>query len=1154
MRKLKHYLFIALLCLLSVSTATAFHVPPWDTGHHNFRGDPGDEGTDPGDDGPCKSGSPVELASGNFSYSARDLLIVGFGPAINLTRTYNSRDLRKGPFGTGWVFAYDQRLVETTDGVQLFAICSGPDGKREVFRKLANGSYQPPPHVRAVLSKNSDNTHTLRESSGVVRTFDAAGRLAAYTDRNGNALTLAYDATGFPVSLTDASGRTVKLTKGADGRVESITDPANHTSRYAYDSAGNLTRFTNPLGHSVTYEYDSKNNLTAVLDPLGNKLLAVTYDSSERVATLLEGAETWTYNYLTNPRRTTKRDTANRTWTYFYNDTGNLTKLTDPLGNSETYAYDANLNLTTFTDKNGNKTTFTYNAKGDPLTVKDALGNSKSFTYGPNFNRPLTLRDRAGNVTTNEYDARGNLTKMTNALGQVTRFQYDAKGQLASITDAAGMTTSFSYNAHGHLIKTTDPAGNSSAATFDVLGNVLSKTDPRGRVTKYVYDDNQRLVRTVNAQAATVSNEYDAADNLLAITLQNGARSTFEYDSFNRLVKVTNPLGQLTTFVYDSRGNLTFKTDPKGQLTQYFYDSIDRLVSKFSADDAASYTYDPVGNLLTVSDGDSNLTFAHDALNRTTETGTGSSHQPTTAIRYAYDANGNRRSMTDPGGGVTRYTYDALSRLTSLTDPSSQKFDFTYDAISRRKGMTRPGGSTAYTYDAASRLLSIAHQAGAGNLSFSYAYDEVGNRLSVTNNAGAHAYGYDPLSRLINATHPAGAGASEAYSYDAAGNRTASHLSASYTHDHANRLTADARFDYAYDANGNLTRKTERATAQQTQYTYNAANQLTRIDFPDGTVATYRYDGLGRRFEKNVGGQITRYVYDGQDILFEYNVNTLQARYTHGAGVDEILSVQRGGATSFFETDALGSTVRVVNGGQVRAAYSYDSFGRVVSRTGVAQAPHLFQGREYDEESGLYYFRARYYDPALGRFMSEDPIGFAGGLNFYRFALNNPVNFTDPFGLRPCTDDWLDGLQTLFDIAGLIPGLGEFFDLANAGIYGMRGDELNAGLSLGSAIPIVGWAGTGGKFANKASKYVDITKGGSVANRATDVTRSQFERNLTDAGWARSVSKDGKVTIFEKDGSRYMVRDNAKSTGGPTADFYKAGSDKADLKIRLDQP
>jgi RHS repeat-associated protein len=1119
MRKLKRTLLIVLALLLCASTVVAFHVPPWDTGHNSFSGDGGDDDTDPGDDGPCKSGSPVELASGNFVYSARDLLISGLGPAIDFTRTYNSRDMRKGPFGNGWVFAYDERLIETSDGVQVFAICSKPNGKRDVFTRRSDGSYQPPLHNRDSLVKNGDKTYTLRETTGVLRHFNADGRLVAIVDRNGNALTFAYDSAGFPTSIKDASGRAVLITKGAGGRVDSMTDPANRTFRYTYDSAGNLTKVTDPLGNATAYQYDSKNNLTAILDPRGNKLLGATYDSKGRVATLLDGAETWTYNYLTGPQRTTKRDSSNNTWTYFYNDTGNLTKITDPLGNSETYAYDARFNLTSFTDKKGNKATYTYDDAGNPLTVTDALGSTKTFTYSAAFNLPLTARDRAGNTTRYEYDSRGNLVKKIDALGNVTQIQYDPKGQMTAITDDAGMTRSFSYDSNGNIIKTTDPLGHIVTSAFDTIGRLLSTTDAESRTTQYSYDDNGRLVGTINASGGSTTNEYDAAGNITVVTLPNGARTTFEYDSLNRLVKLTNPLNQSTSYGYDKKNNQTSKTDPKGQQLQYTYDTLSRLKTKVKGSDTVSYTYDAVGNLLSVTDGDSSVAFVPDALNRVKETTTGaSSHQPASSLRYTYDGNGNRLTMTDPAGGATSYSYNALSQLLTMTDPSGQAFNFSYGANSRRTKVSRSGGMvTTYGHDAVGHLISLLHQSGAGSSSFNYTYDRAGNRLTAVDGAGSHSYDYDSLYRLTGATR--GAAPAESYSYDAVGNRTASHLSATYMHDAANKLLADAQFDYLYDANGNLVSKTERASGKKTVYTYDADNLLTRIDFPDATSAFYRYDGLGRRIEKSVNGVVTQYVYDGQDILFEYSSGgTLAARYTHGPGVDEVLSVRRGGTTFSFETDAIGSVVKVTDGSSVVAAYDYDSFGRVISETGTAQAPHLFQGREYDRESGLYYLRARYYDPAIGRFLNEDPIKFSGGVNFYQFALNNALKLQDPFGLRPCTDDWLDRLQTLLDFAGLVPGIGEFFDLANAGIYGLRGDYLNSALSLGSAVPFLGWGTTGAKLGIKASEEaVELAAKGRRFNKDQDALiqlAKEYER--------KGVTRE-EADILKRWGDEYGV-------------------------------
>ena len=219
--------------------------------------------------------------------------------------------------------------------------------------------------------------------------------------------------------------------------------------------------------------------------------------------------------------------------------------------------------------------------------------------------------------------------------------------------------------------------------------------------------------------------------------------------------------------------------------------------------------------------------------------------------------------------------------------------------------------------------------------------------------------------------------------------------------DIANRLTEDDAFTYTYDANGNLETKTDKVTLAVTTYTYDAQDQLIQIDFPDLTTASYRYDGVGRRIEKDVNGAITRYIYDREDILLEYDgTNTLLARYSHGERRDKPFSVERGGQSFFYQADHQGSVTQITDAaGFVVNFYEYDSYGRIeASIEGIAN-PFTYTGREQDPESGLYYYRARYYDPENGRFLSGDPLGFGGGdLNLYRYVLNNPLNLVDPDG------------------------------------------------------------------------------------------------------------------------------------------------------------
>ncbi|MGH7147237.1 MAG: RHS repeat domain-containing protein, partial [Nitrospiraceae bacterium] len=317
-----------------------------------------------------------------------------------------------------------------------------------------------------------------------------------------------------------------------------------------------------------------------------------------------------------------------------------------------------------------------------------------------------------------------------------------------------------------------------------------------------------------------------------------------------------------------------------------------------------------------------------------------------------------------------------------------------------------------YTYDPASQVTNILHKIVATSAQINkadYVYNNVGNRTSLTDRRGAQAFGYDTLDRLTSASHPL-LGTPQSFAYDPVGNRTTS----GSVHNVANQLTADASFSYQYDDNGNLTRKTLLASGNHTDYTYDAENRLTKVEeFTVGNpvpvaTSTYRYDGLGRRIEKVGNGITRRYVYDGEDILLEYDgANVLQARYTHGPGIDEPIAMTRGGSTFFYHQDGLGSVTELTDStGSTGKTYSYDAYGNILDQTGTVENPYTYTGREFDAESGLYYYRARYYDPVIGRFILEDPAGFVDGPNIYSYVRNNPQMNIDPLGLQLCNGRW----------------------------------------------------------------------------------------------------------------------------------------------------
>jgi RHS repeat-associated protein len=462
----------------------------------------------------------------------------------------------------------------------------------------------------------------------------------------------------------------------------------------------------------------------------------------------------------------------------------------------------------------------------------------------------------------------------------------------------------------------------------------------------------------VDAIGGQTTFSYDANSNLLSLTDALSHATSYGYDASDRVATRTDPLTHQASYAYDGNDNLTQTTDRKNQVTSRTYDPLDRpKVVTFADTSTITYTYDAGDRLTQIADSaNGTITRAYDDLDRLTSETT-----PEGTVSYTYDAAGRRATMTVAGQTAVSYAYDNANRLTSITQGTAV-VSFTYDDANRRSTLTYPNGIVAtYGYDNANQLTSLSYALGQTTLGdLTYTYDAAGQRISV---GGSWARTGLPSS-LTSAT------------YDA-----------------ANRIASWGGTSFTYDSNGNL------ASDGLTSYAWNARNQL--VGMSGGTSASFQYDGLRRRQSKTISGTTTSFLYDALNLVQELSGSTPTANLLTGLGIDETFTRTDGSGTSALVVDALGSTLELADAsGTLETHYSYEPFGATTTSGATSTNAQQYTGRENDG-TGLYFNRARFYSPVLQRFISEDPLGMAGGSNLFAYAGNIPTSFIDPLGLKP---------------------------------------------------------------------------------------------------------------------------------------------------------
>jgi RHS repeat-associated protein len=510
-----------------------------------------------------------------------------------------------------------------------------------------------------------------------------------------------------------------------------------------------------------------------------------------------------------------------------------------------------------------------------------------------------------------------------------------------------------------------------------------------------------------------------------------------------------------------------------------------------------------------------------------------------TTTTYAYDHGNNLLQIVDSLSGTITRTYDNLNRLTAETTPQGS-VSYTYDAANRRTAMTVNGQSSiTYTYDDANRLTQLTQ----GSQTVVYTYDDANRRTTATlPNGILVTYGYDAASQLTDLTYTKGMTTlgTLTYQYDAAGHRTTvggtwartglPTAQSTWTYNAANQLTAWDQTSVTYDANGDLTQTSGQGTT--VTYTWNARHQLVGIA-GGGTTASFAYDGLGRRISKTVNSTSTDFVYDGLNPVQELSGGSPVANLLSGLGIDEFVSRTEGGTTSTFLTNALGSTIALTDGtGTVQTEYTYDPFGMATVTGTSSTNAYQFTGREHDG-TGLVYYRGRYYSPVLQRFISEDPIGFAGGdSNLYAYVFNSPTNFTDPTG---------EIIPFAVGLGAAVGGLGGGASAYFAGTSIFQGAAIGAAAGAFSGLGIGGAVGSAG-IAVLANVATQFSTTGSVDGASMAVSAAA---GFAGARFGAGVANTFRINIRPWDlsvrtgaTSDAVVSTGAGGTAGGLADIF----------------
>lgn len=1005
---------------------------------------------------------PIDVSSGQMVMHEVDAEFLGALPLV-FERTHFSAFRAGRWLGESWMSTLDERVEVHADQV-CFAAADGtiqvfprPHGEawvtaeRGPLRRLAEA-----PEAGFVIEDRARGRMLFfGRGTGVLPVL-------SISDRNGNHIVVDHDERGVPTEVWHSGGYRVRVDTD-DGLVSGLRSVADDGSevelvRYGYDERRRLTEVTNASGLPFRYSYDDAGRITAWTDR-NDEWYRYTYDDAGRVVRT-EGAGgclTGTMEYDEPNRVTYATDSLGHRRAFHLNEHGQVVREVDPLGGVTTSEWDAWDRLLAETDPLGRRTSYRHDERGDVVAVVRPDG-SELLVERDELGLPVRMVEAPGVETRWEYDERGNLTGVVEPDGATTTYTYDEWGHLASVTDAAGVTLTVVSDATGLPVSVTGPDGAVTRYAHDRFGRLVAVTAPNGATEQFGYTVDGALAWHRGADGAMEEWLFDGegnnrvhADTTGAVTHgevghfdlpsahvnADGSRVELAYDTELRLVAVTNERGLVWRYEYDAAGNLVRETDFGGVTRDYRYDAAGQLtevrdaaggtvvlrrdllgnvVEEITATAHTRYAYSALGHLLVADDGTTRVEYTRDPVGRVlTETVDGRT------VHSEYDAAGRRVRRRTPSGAESVWEYDAAG-LPAAVHTAGGSMRFAYDLAGREVSRTFGSAAIFHSWSPAD-LVTGQSVVGAGRVLGQqrfYAYRPDGLPIQVADRlTGSRSFTVDVRGRV---TDVVGQGWTERYAYDVTGRLVDAVWPAPAEEDRLGArsgpgtvVTAAGRVRYTYDACGRLVSR-DHGNSRSWQYTWGPLDRLVAVRTPDGTRWRYTYDPFGRRVRKERLATDGATALERVDFVWDDDVLVEQIRSGKGDTETTVWDYEPGSFRPLLQrhlttrapqrvfavvTDLSGAPAELVDDqGGIEWHARISVHGVVVEESGGPGTPLRFQGQYFDAETGLHYNHHRYYDPALGRYLSPDPIGLTGGPDPHAYV-HNPHAFADPLGLAP---------------------------------------------------------------------------------------------------------------------------------------------------------